>query len=99
MKLSDQEKNHLRKLLPENLNVFAWSPTDRHGVDPSVICHRLSSIPETKPIKQKPQKMNVERLQALNKKVDQLLKTGFIRETLYPNRLANPILVKKKNKK
>ena len=43
--------------------------------------------------------MNIERLQALDNEVDQLLKAGFIRETLYPEWLTNPVIVKKKNGK
>jgi len=41
--------------------------------------------------------MNTEPLRALNEEVDRLLKAGLIRETLYPDWLANPVLVKKKN--
>ena len=37
-------------------------------------------------------------LWALNKEVDRLLKVGFIQETLYPDWLANTILMKKNRK-
>ena len=43
--------------------------------------------------------MNAEHLWALSDEVDRLPKAGFIRETLYPEWLANPILIKKKNEK
>jgi len=66
--------------------VFTWSPTDMPEVDPSVICHKLSTLSKAKPVKQKPQKMNAKRLRAMNDEVDRLLKVGFIRETL--SRLA-----------
>ena len=78
MRLSDQEKNQLRKFLSENLNVFTWSPTDMPGVDFSTIYHQLSILPEAKPIKQKRRKMNTERLPTLNEEVDRLLKVVFI---------------------
>ena len=96
-KLSTREKDQFKKLLSENLDVLAWSPTDMPGVDPSVICHKESIFPEAKPMKHKLRKLNTKHLQALNDEVDRLLNVGFIRETLYSDWLANPILVKKKN--
>jgi len=99
VKLSDKEKDQHRNFLSKNLDLFAWSPIDIPGADPSIICHRLSILPEAKLVKQKPRKMNVERLRALNDEVDRLLKVGFIREILYLDWLANPVLVKKKNGK
>ena len=99
MKLSPRQKAQLKQFLSENLDVFAWSPIDMPWVDPSVICHKLSILPEAKPVKQKPRKLNAERLQALNDEVDRILKADFIRETLYPNWLTNPALMKKKNGK
>jgi hypothetical protein len=50
-------------------------------------------------MKQKARRINAERSQALQEEVDRLLKAGFIREALYPEWLANPVLVKKKNGK
>ena len=52
MKLSPREKAQLKKFLSKNLDVFAWSPTDMLQVDPYVICHKLSILPEAKPVKQ-----------------------------------------------
>jgi len=68
------------------------------GVDPSVIYHRLSIDPEIKPVKQMSKKMNVERCQAFNEEVYRLLRADFIRETHYPEWLANPALVKESGK-
>jgi len=48
------------------------------------------------PVKQKPGKMNVERSQAPNDEVNQLLWASFIRERFYSDWLANPVLIKKK---
>ena len=50
-------------------------------------------------MKQKLRKMNTERCQDLNEEVNQLVRANFIRETRYPEWLANPILVKKKSGK
>jgi len=97
MKLSAREKSQLKKFLSEDFDVFAWSPTDMLGVNSSVICHKLFILPETKPVKQTSRKMNAEYLQALKDEIDRLLKAELIR--LYPDWLANPILVKRKNGK
>ena len=70
MKFYAHEKDQFKKFLSENLDVFAWSPTDMPEVDPSVIYHKLSIIFEDKLVKQKPRKMNAEYLQALNDEVD-----------------------------
>ena len=48
------------------------------GADPFVISHKLSDLPEAKPVKQKLWKMNAECLRALNNEVDWLLKADFI---------------------
>lgn len=69
------------------------------GVDPSIICQRLSIDPKIKPVKQKANKKNAKQCQALCEEVDRLLRTDFIRETHYPDWLANPNLVKKKSSK
>ncbi|KAG7557031.1 Reverse transcriptase domain [Arabidopsis suecica] len=52
-----------------------------------------------KPIKQKRRKLDPDRAQAVNDEVDKLLKIGSIREVKYPDWLANPVVVKKKNGK
>jgi len=64
-KLFAREENQFKKFLSENLDVFAWSLTDMPGMDPSIF-HKLSILPEVKPVKQNPHKMNDERLRALN---------------------------------
>jgi len=63
------------------------------GIDPTVICHKLSINADAKPEKQKPRGMNEERSRAISEEVDRLLQAGFIRETFYPDWLFNHILV------
>jgi len=69
------------------------------GIEPEVICHKLSIWADAKSVKQKPKKMNEERSRAISNEVDHLLQAGFIRETFYPDWLSNPVLVNKKNGK
>ena len=84
------------KFLSKNTDVSAWSPTDIPRIDLNIICHKLSTKPDAKPIMQRPKGMNEERSHAINDEVDHLLQAGFIQEMFYPNWLSYPILVKKR---
>ena len=44
-----QEKERLLEFLRANIDVFAWSPYEAPGVDPSFICHRLNVNPSVVP--------------------------------------------------
>ena len=65
----------------------------------NITSHDLNVDPTFKPIKQKRRKLEPERAKAVNNEVDKLLKIGSIREVQYPDWLANPVVVKKKNGK
>lgn len=67
------------------------------GIDPSIICHELNVDPTYKQIKQKRRKLGPERAAAVNAEVERLTNAGSIREVKYPEWLANPVVVKKKN--
>lgn len=61
--------------------------------------HDLNVDPTFKPVKQKQRKLCPKQAKAVNDEVDKLLKIRLIREVQYPDRLANPVAVKKKNEK
>ncbi|XP_019086824.1 PREDICTED: uncharacterized protein LOC109127059 [Camelina sativa] len=92
-------RNELILFLKANISMFAWSVTDMKGIDPSVTTHELNADPTHKPVKQKRRKLGPERSQAENDEVDKLLGAGSIVEVKYPEWLANPVVVKKKNGK
>ena len=69
------------------------------GNDINITSHDLNVDPTFKPIKQKRRKLEPERVKAVNDEVDKLLKIGSIYEVQYPDWLANPVVVKKKNGK
>jgi len=50
----------VQEFLSDNLAVFTWTPTDMPGIDPDIICHKLSIKADTKLGKQKPRRMNKE---------------------------------------
>ncbi|XP_074336814.1 uncharacterized protein LOC141673987 [Apium graveolens] len=69
------------------------------GIDPGVMCHRLNIFPNYTGIRQKCHSVSEERAIALKEEVDRLLKVGLIKESFYPEWLANLVLVKKLNGK
>ena len=85
--------------LKQNLSTFAWSMSDMQGIDPSITTHELNVDPSIKPIRQKRQKLGPERSKVVVEEVERLLSAGSITEVRYPEWLANPVVVKKKNGK
>ena len=69
------------------------------GIDPQVMSHRLNVDPSFRPIKQKRRGMALERQEAIREEVWKLLRAWSIRKELYPDWLANIILVKKSKNK
>ena len=53
-KLPSQEKEILLEFLRANIDVFAWSPYEAPGIDPSFICHWLNVNPSIVPKRQPP---------------------------------------------
>ncbi|KAF8044652.1 hypothetical protein N665_7333s0001 [Sinapis alba] len=97
--LSDALSIELTTFLRANKSTFVWTTADMPGIDPAVTSHRLNVDPTYKPIKQKRRKLRPERAKAVNDEVDRLLGAGSIVEVKYPDWLANPVVVKKKNGK
>ena len=58
----------------------------------------LNVSPTAKPIKQKLHRFTLDKKEAIRVEIKQLLAIGFIKEVYHPEWLANPILVRKKNK-
>jgi hypothetical protein len=69
------------------------------GIAREVAEHKLNIKPGSKPVKQRLCRFNDEMCKAISKEILKLLSAGFICEVFHPEWLANPVLVKKKNKK
>ncbi|KAL2474671.1 Uncharacterized protein Adt_35407 [Abeliophyllum distichum] len=95
--LNELMKSQLTTFLKSNVDIFTWEHSDIEGIDPKVACHRLNTSLDVKLKQQRRRPLNPERYKALAKEVDKLLKCSFIRESLYPLWVANPVLVKKSN--
>ncbi|XP_022156048.1 uncharacterized protein LOC111023016 [Momordica charantia] len=98
-KLGNEERESLINFLRSNADVFAWSPEDMPRIDRGVMVHRLNVDESCKPVKQKRRAFNQERNEIVAEHVNELLKTGFIREVHYPQWISNVVLVKKPNGK
>ncbi|KAI3667466.1 hypothetical protein L6452_42524 [Arctium lappa] len=83
----------------DHYDCFAWTHEEMVGIDPSIISHKLNIDPSFKPVQQKRRKFGPERNKVMNDEVDNLLKTGKIREVKYPDWLANIVFVQKENGK
>ena len=68
-------------------------------IDPMMASHKLNVIPSEKPMRQKVRHFYSNRHQIIQKKVDNLLRAGFIREVKYLEWLANVVVVLKKGGK
>jgi hypothetical protein len=68
------------------------------GVPRELAEHKLKVYPQARPIRQKLHRFTPYKREAICVKLARLVTTGFIREVLHPEWLANPILVLKKNK-
>jgi hypothetical protein len=79
--------------------VFAWKPSDMKGIPREVAEHKLNIKLGSKPVKQRLCRFNDEKCKAIGKEIKKLLSSGFIREVFHLEWHANPVLVKKKNKK
>ncbi|XP_074327891.1 uncharacterized protein LOC141665807 [Apium graveolens] len=69
------------------------------GIDLKVMCHHLKIDPKVKRVRQKRHHVSGERAQALKEEIDRLLNIGLIKESFCPEWLANPVLVKKPNRR
>jgi hypothetical protein len=78
--------------------MFAWSPSDMPGISREVAEHSLDIWAGSKPVRQRLRRLD-EKRRAIREEIHKLLAARFIKEVFYPEWLANPILVKKKNGK
>ena len=68
------------------------------GVPREKIEHSLNVSPTAKPIKQILHRFTPDKKEAIRVEIKPLLAVGFIKEVYHLDWLANPILVRKKNK-
>ncbi|XP_013632797.1 PREDICTED: uncharacterized protein LOC106338339 [Brassica oleracea var. oleracea] len=97
--LSEEMQQAIVDFLRKNASTFAWTTSDMKGINPAITSHELNIDPTIKPVHQKRRKLGHDRSKTVNEEVERLLAAGFITEVRYPEWLANPVVVKKKNGK
>ena len=51
--LSNEENEQLQLVLLNNIDALTWSHSNKVGINPTVVSHKLNIIPTAKPIRQK----------------------------------------------
>ncbi|KAI3794810.1 hypothetical protein L1987_37449 [Smallanthus sonchifolius] len=95
--LSTQGRDHLKQLLRNNFDIFAWKPEDMKGVLRELAEHRLHVYKSADPVVLKRRKMGPDRSREDVDQVRDLVNAGILREVHYPTWVANPVMVKKGN--
>ncbi|KAK0574494.1 hypothetical protein LWI29_024540 [Acer saccharum] len=92
-------RKSLVELLEEYSDIFAWSHDEMPGIPLNLATHRLAVDATFKLVKQKRRHFNAEWNAAVQEEVDKLLKARFIKESCYPEWIANVVMVTKANGK
>ena len=95
--LTAQERTEMVEFLIANIEVFAWSPYDMPGLDPSFICHHLNVFPGAKPVIQRTRRSALHHAEVVAEEVKNLLEARAIQEVHYPRWISNTVVVPKKN--
>nr|GEU84854.1 reverse transcriptase domain-containing protein [Tanacetum cinerariifolium] len=93
--LSAKGRIELCSLLKENLDIFAWQPSDMTGVPRSVAKHRLNIQEGYSTVRKKKMGQAPKRANAIQVKVQKPVEAGIVREVYYHDWLSNPVMVKK----
>ena len=68
------------------------------GVPTDFTEHKLHVRPDVKMVRQPLRRLSEEKRRVVGEEIARLLAAGFIMEVFFPEWLANPVLVLKKNK-
>ena len=97
--MSNEERVQVLLFLIQNMDVFAWNPYEVPGVDPEFIVHKLNVDSSYPTKKQKSRRSAKDHVEAVRQKIEKLKEAGAIKETFFPEWLANTVVVRKKNGK
>ncbi|GJX28518.1 hypothetical protein Tco_0236597 [Tanacetum coccineum] len=90
-----------------NVDVFAWTHADMTRIPRTIkvngkpfnMKHKLNEYSHIKPIKQKRQSLGLDRNTAAPKEVKELIRAGILLEAVYQTWEANPVMVKKSDRR
>ena len=75
-RLKEEQKQELVQCLRAHADMFAWTHENMPGIDSEVACHKLPIKKGARAVRQKRRCFNQERYEAINGKVEKLLKVG-----------------------
>ena len=93
------EREELRALIREYIDVFALNYVDMPKLDPQITMHHLNIKPDVKPVKQQQRRFRPDIMGAIEAEVHKLIACGFIREEQHLDWVANVVPILKKNGK
>lgn len=97
--MSVKDRVEILLSLVQNLDVFTWNPYEVLEVDPAFIRHQLNVDPSIFTKKQRPRRVAKPHVEAVKEEVEKLKRARVIKEVVFPEWLANTVVVKKKNGK
>jgi len=66
--LGQAAQDQIAEVIARHLDAFAWSTSDMPGIDPDFLCHRLTTDPKVRLVRQRRRKFNEERRQVIKKR-------------------------------
>ncbi|XP_050207596.1 uncharacterized protein LOC126657019 [Mercurialis annua] len=87
----------IKSVLQKNGDTFAADASEVVGIDPTIASHKLTVYKDAKPVVQKKRRFAEDRRKIIEEEVRKLEAAKFIREVMYPEWVANVVLVKKAN--
>ncbi|GKD92991.1 hypothetical protein Tco_1372828 [Tanacetum coccineum] len=88
-------RRRLIRLLKDNMDVFAWQPSDMAGIPKRLVRYALNVDNFIPPVAQKRRVLGTEKSQVVAKEVEEWVRAGIVRPVKYPTWISNPVLVKK----
>ena len=92
---SEEEKEQLRQVLLDKIDVFSWTHLDMIDISPMHASHKLNVAPSARPVKQRVRRFHPNGHQIIQAEIDNLLDAGFIKEVKYLEWLVNVVVVLK----
>nr|GEW87436.1 hypothetical protein [Tanacetum cinerariifolium] len=82
-------------LLKDNMDVFAWQPSDMGEVPRRLVRHALNVNHSVLSVAQKRRVLGTEKSKLVTREVEEWIKAGIVRPVKYLTWISNPVLVKK----
>ncbi|XP_004308579.1 PREDICTED: uncharacterized protein LOC101295281 [Fragaria vesca subsp. vesca] len=99
VKLAENEKEDLLALLREYRDWFAEKYEDMPGLSPDLVCHRLPTYLDRRPVRQDGRFMRTKTQIVVKEEIENMHRSGIIHVVKYNEWLSNVVPLRKKNGK